>query len=178
MDKFVHSGKTPGDPPGENGIMLTNKKAILAALFVLTLAAFEYAGPSEAGRVPAKQAANVIGFKEMAETREIGQPTLNPGGKYASYVVAIPDIKSNTQREELFLASTDGQAIRRVGTPPQSSPASLQWFPDGRRFVFMLRIAGKAQIYSGDTDTAQATPVTHLAGGVDEYALSPDGRRG
>ena len=41
----------------------------------------------------------------------------------------------------------------------------------------MLRIAGKAQVYLGETETAQAKPLTRLAGGVDEYVLSPDGRR-
>jgi dipeptidyl aminopeptidase/acylaminoacyl peptidase len=131
---------------------------------------------SESSRSQSDQKARIINFKEIAEARGIGQETLSPGGNYAMYVVTIPDVITNARREELYLASTDGRSIRRIETPPQSSPESLQWLPDGRRFFFLLRIEGKAQVYSGETEAAVIKPITRLAGSVDQYVLCPDGR--
>jgi hypothetical protein len=130
------------------------------------------AGPVLVNSNPVSSAA---AFKALAETREIGQETLSPGGKYATYVVTVPDVSTNTRREELHVATTDGRRTRRMDAPPQSSPRSVQWLPDGRRFVFLLRTRGTAQIHLGGADAGWSKPITSVAGGVDECAVSPDG---
>jgi dipeptidyl aminopeptidase/acylaminoacyl peptidase len=151
-------------------------KTTLAVLTMVSLNAQVFAASITPSDRAFLETPPILGFKEIIETREISEETLSPDGRFAAYVVTIPEVKSNARRAELQLASADGRSIRLIPTPPASRPSSIQWFPDGRRFAFLLRSGGTAQIHICETETGEARAITHSAEGVDRYALRPDGR--
>jgi dipeptidyl aminopeptidase/acylaminoacyl peptidase len=150
---------------------------VLGLIGVVCLSGLGRANMDAPDGVRLKSSAPTIGFKDIAETRDFSQVTLSPGGKYAAYILNIPDVQSNSHRQELYSASDDGGEIRRIQTPQGSEIEAIQWWPDGRRFAFLLRSGGTAQVYSATSDAALIQPLTRLAGGVDQYALSPAGDR-
>jgi dipeptidyl aminopeptidase/acylaminoacyl peptidase len=116
-----------------------------------------------------------IGFQDLIEARGFSQETLGSGGRFAAYVVDHSDVKANAERQELMVASGDGQSIRSVALPVGGRASSIQWFSDGRRFAFLLQGSGKGQVQAVDAESLQMKALTDEPGGVAQFALRPDG---
>lgn len=104
----------------------------------------------------------------------VGRPAIAPDGGFAVFATSRPDLAANRNVGQLWKIELPGGAARRLtrGVADRQPLVS----PDGRRVAF-LRADGKgaAQIFIVDAAGGEPVQATDTAGGVGDYAWSPDG---
>ena len=118
-----------------------------------------------------------ITIDDLYELGWLEDPRFSPDGRQVAFVRVSVDRAGNTYRHAIWLASADGQSVRRF-TAGAKSDTTPRWRPDGRRLAFCSNRAGDAmQIYTIDLAGGEARQLTSLPQGASAPAWSPDGRR-
>ena len=99
-------------------------------------------------------------------------PSWSPDGHHVAFVKAEPHRSSVWN---VWLASPDGQTLRRVTSHSLGQPWGASWFPDGRRLAY----SREEQLVILDLESGRSTIVTSPRRGhlVRTPAVSPDGSR-
>lgn len=115
---------------------------------------------------------------DLHRVRDVSGPLVSPDGQWVVYQVAEHDPKADTTSRRLWVAHLDGSARHALPSPrPQWAPT---WGADSS--LYALRDGGEGaeagpQVWRLSLDGGPATQLTRLPDGVDEFALSPDGRQ-
>ena len=120
---------------------------------------------------------SLITIDDLYELGWLEDPRFSPDGRQIAFVRVSVDRAGNTYRHAIWLASADGESVRRF-TAGAKSDTTPRWRPDGRRLAFCSNRAGDAmQIYTIDLAGGEARQLTSLPQGASAPAWSPDGRR-
>ncbi|HEY5884669.1 MAG TPA: S9 family peptidase [Pyrinomonadaceae bacterium] len=132
--------------------------------------------------VPEKHA---ITPEDVLSLREVRDLQLSPDGKLVAFKVTEPaDPKSARapRTENIWIVSTDGSGPPRQLIPQLTYAANPRWSPDGRWLAFLSdrgepdsKPETTVQIYLVPREGGKAERVTSVAGGVANFAWSPDG---
>ena len=112
---------------------------------------------------------------DIHRLRQVSSPALAPNGDDLVYVESsiCPDPMAPQSRLMLIQVST-GRCRALTAGPKDSSP---QFAPDGGTIAFLRPGPDKAQLWLLPTSAGEAVQLTHLPGGVREFAWAPDCRR-
>jgi dipeptidyl aminopeptidase/acylaminoacyl peptidase len=108
---------------------------------------------------------------------ELTEPVLSPDGSWVAYTAQAPDLQRDQAQSLIWLVGFDGKGKRRFSPAADNSEWHARWTPDGKALVF-LSDAGDAgaQVWMRPLAGGEARQVTHIAEGVSDFDLSPDGR--
>src|SRR5712671_4594132 len=117
---------------------------------------------------------HAITFDDLIAMHRVAEAQLSPDGKLVAYTVATPDMDTNRNASNLWMAPVaGGDAIQLTRTGKDSSP---QWSPDGKSIAFLSARSGDSQVYLLSMDGGEAHPLTKLSTGADFVKWSPDGK--
>lgn len=98
-----------------------------------------------------------------------------PDGSTVLYGVTRYDLAANKGNRDLYLIpAAGGEAVALTATP--YSEYNEQWHPGGEWIGFLSAAAGSPQWYEIRPDGSGLRQVTDIAGGIANFAYSPDGR--
>lgn len=114
---------------------------------------------------------------DMLRVEDVSDPVFAPAGDRLAYVVTAPGDGDATQ-SDLWTAMWDGSQAMPLYPTIDRDEAMPRWSHDGSTFAFLRSgaDAAPAQLWAS-RDGEPPRQVTSLAGGVDNYTLSPDGRQ-
>jgi dipeptidyl aminopeptidase/acylaminoacyl peptidase len=115
----------------------------------------------------------------------IVQHAISPDGKSVAYTEARWQKATNDRKADLWIVEIDNKKTRRL-TFDRANDAFPKWSSDSKTIYFLGRrkregekrppYDGSAQVWRVDRNGGTPVPVTHGAGGVQGFDLSPDGR--
>ena len=113
--------------------------------------------------------------------RDVSSPRLSPDGNSVAFVVTRNDLEADEKKQQVFVASRDGGALRKM-TADGYSAYDPRWSPDG---VYLSFIAQRddvdenaaPQVYTLDLKGGDAEAYTAVPQGVEGHEWAPDGKR-
>lgn len=142
--------------------------ALSAAVLVLAAMSVAAAAPPTRGFRP----------DDVNRLQNVSDPVFAPDGKHLAYSVETADAGRDVFSSDLWTVALDGTPPRRLTATPHSEWQPV-YAPDGHALYF-LSDAGEDGITQVWRMTLHgggpALAVTRVPQGVDDYALSPDGR--
>lgn len=147
-----------------------------AVLNALSAAALALAGLSAS--VAAAEAPRGFRPDDLNRLQNVSDPVFAPDGKHLAYSVESADVGRDVFGSDLWTVALDGRPPRRLTDTPHSEWQPV-YAPDGRALYFLSDAGedGITQVWRMPLDgSGPAVAVTRVPQGVDDYALSPDGR--
>jgi dipeptidyl aminopeptidase/acylaminoacyl peptidase len=155
---------------------------------ILTLLAFI------AGRQLHAQAKRGIRPEDYFSFQFVSDPHISPDGNAAAYVLTTVDQKKNRREASVWLVTLDGASTPRRLSAEGFRSSSPRWSPDGKTLAFIssrnLELSDassrgsepagervRGQIYLLPMVGGEATALTKLKNGVENFQWSPDGSR-
>lgn len=114
-------------------------------------------------------------FEDLFGMKRVSDVQVSPDGTWAAYVQAEYSIDKNSSTKDIWLVSLRDGKTRRLTTSP-ASDWSPRWMPGSHDLAFLSTRGGNAQVWSISIDGGEATPLTGVYGGIDEFVLSSDGK--
>ncbi|MFM7786489.1 MAG: S9 family peptidase, partial [Gammaproteobacteria bacterium] len=110
--------------------------------------------------------------------RSVEDPQCSPDGKWIAYTVSASDVATDSRRSSLWMVSFDGTEDLQL-TLGKDADSTPRFSPDGRSIAFLsARPAdGPTQVWVLDRRGGEARALTHVAGHIEDFAWSPDGKR-
>lgn len=108
---------------------------------------------------------------DMLAMDRISDPQVSPDGEQVAFTVQVTDLEANRGRTDIWLASTDGELVRRLTTDP-AGDWNPRWSPRGHIFFLSTR-SGSAQIWEIDPAGGEASQVTDLPLDVANLEIVP-----
>ena len=115
-----------------------------------------------------------IGLDSFLALKSVGDPQLSPDGATVAFTVASPSLSDNRNVSRIWLVPTAGGAARPFSGGPGTDVAP-RWSPDGTSLAFISTRGGSAQVWRASLMGGDATPVTSLENGVNDFVWTPDG---
>lgn len=113
---------------------------------------------------------------DMLAMERVSEPVVSPDGQWVVFTKKTVDVAANKGRNDLWLASADGAALRQLTTDP-ASDSSARWSPDGKFIYFLSTRSGSSQIWRIAKDGGEAEQITKTAGDIGNMLLFPDGTK-
>ena len=113
---------------------------------------------------------------DMVAMDRISDPQVSPDGTWIAFVLRTTDLEANRGRTDLWLARTDGTALRRL-TSHDAGDSSPRFSRDGKSIWFLSTRSGSSQVWRIPTDGGEAQKVTEVPFDVENLVVSPDGER-
>jgi dipeptidyl aminopeptidase/acylaminoacyl peptidase len=113
---------------------------------------------------------------DMLRVEDVSQPEFAPDGESIAYVVTAPGDGDTTQ-SDIWMVNWDGSNPRPIYPTIDRDEANPVWSADGSTFAFLRSgpvDSPAAQLWAS-RNGEPPRQVTTLAGGVEEFTLSPDG---
>ena len=106
---------------------------------------------------------------------DITEPVFSPDGNFIAYTASTHNLEIDQTVSDLWRVSWEGDAAQLTDTPEQS-----EWAPayggDLIAFLSDATESEESQVFVMPVGGGKARQVTMLAGGVNEFAISPDGK--
>src|SRR3990172_2759187 len=123
-------------------------------------------------------------FLDVQHLRTIASPAPSPDGKWLLHTLSTPDWKEARRQTDIHLVSLQqGLASSRQMTfTTEKNETSPAWSPDGRAFAFLSNREApenaptRNQVYLMRPDGGEARRITDAKDGVQDFALSRDGK--
>ena len=137
------------------------------------------------------QAKHPFTFEDMMSLKRVGEPEPSPDGKWVLFSAVDVDLNANTRTPHIWIvplgnipASTEagkGGAPQEREIIKDQDADRPRWAPDGKRFLFVSKKDGGAQVWIADFDSAAGTvtgthKLTSIATEADGPIWSPDGK--
>ena len=128
--------------------------------------------------VAAAQTRRPLRSGDLYRIKDVRDPQISPDGAWVAYTVTTVDSAKDKSDNDIWMTSWDGATTIRV-TSSAESEGTPRWSPDDRYLAFLSgRQEGKgAQVWLLDRRGGEAQRITHVRGGVSEFAWSPDAKR-
>jgi dipeptidyl aminopeptidase/acylaminoacyl peptidase len=131
------------------------------------------AWPAQAGRAFDAGTANAL--------QRLAEPAISPDGRWVAYTLRSTDAEQDKYLTDLWLVPTEGGAAQRL-TQGGDVAGKPRW--QGSQAITFLAVRGSEddrkkgpQLWRLPRGGGEAERLTDIKGGVEDYALSPDGRQ-
>src|SRR5438270_7264980 len=124
------------------------------------------------------QAKHPFTFEDMMSLKRVGEPEPSPDGKWVLFSAVDVDLNGNTRTPHVWILPLETQPQTQGPSTAQGSPSATpasvgmtgereiikdqdadrpRWAPDGKRFLFVSKKDGGAQVWIADFDSATGT---------------------
>lgn len=119
-----------------------------------------------------------VGPEDVLHAQEVSEPQLSPDGAWVAYVVTGNDLEADEARSAIWMASRDGTQHVQL-TRPAGQTHKPRWSPDGCCLAYLAAPSGSEieQLMLLDRRGGEPRALTHVPGGVRDFAFAPDGQR-
>ena len=121
-----------------------------------------------------------LSLDDLDRLATVSDPEFSPDGEYLVYGVSTANLAEDAPQSDLWRVRWDGTERRPLTQTPKESEWLPQWSSDGQWIAFLADRGGedeKTQVWLMPAYGGEARRVTSLPGGVEDYALSADGKR-
>jgi dipeptidyl aminopeptidase/acylaminoacyl peptidase len=144
------------------------------------IAASALLGLAPLAAIAAPIAPDRFGPDDLARLAHVAEPVLSPDGARVVYSVTITNAEEDKQQSDLWRVAFDGTDRVQLTFTPKHDEWAPAWSPDGRWLAFLSDRGdddAKTQVWAMPVGGGEARALTHLPGGVGDFAWSPDGKR-
>lgn len=106
---------------------------------------------------------------------DITEPMFSPDGNFIAYTASTHNLEKDATVSDLWRVSWDGEAEQLTNTP-EFSEWALAFGGDLIAFLSDATEDEETQVFVMPANGGKSRQVTTLAGGVNEFAISPDGK--
>jgi hypothetical protein len=118
-----------------------------------------------------------IAVPDVDRIVSVRDPQRSPDGTWVTYGVSTVDVGKDTSDSDIWMVKWDGSERIRL-TSSSESESAAKWSPDGKWISFLRPDEKKkAQVWTLSRLGGEAQKLTDVAGGVADYAWSPDSAR-
>jgi dipeptidyl aminopeptidase/acylaminoacyl peptidase len=121
------------------------------------------------------QSKQPLTFERFLALKIAGDPQLSPDGSTVAFTVSEPSLQENRNVSRIWVVPAAGGPARALSTGPGSDFAP-RWAPDGRSLGFISTRAGGAQVWRVALAGGEATQLTKLESGVNDFLWARDGQ--
>jgi dipeptidyl aminopeptidase/acylaminoacyl peptidase len=118
---------------------------------------------------------------DLARLVDLTEPVFSPDGEWVAYTVTGANLDTDQPQSDLWrVRYADARGSVQLTRTPESDEWRPQWSPDGRSLAFLSDRGGEeatTQVWLMPASGGEASKLTDLPGGVEDYAWSPDGTR-
>ncbi|HET9397703.1 MAG TPA: LpqB family beta-propeller domain-containing protein, partial [Sphingomicrobium sp.] len=128
----------------------------------------------------AQPGGELFGPDDLARLATVAEPAFSPDGQQVAYSVKTTNLVADEQQSDLWRTAWHGAKPQRLTYTPDNNEWMPQFSPDGRWLAFLSDRGGedaKTQVWVMPAKGGKAKQVTKFPEGVEDFALSPDGRR-
>lgn len=140
------------------------KKALITPLFLLLATVMVFA-----------QGKRPLSVDDYFALKDLSDVHVSPDGKWVAYEVSSSDETKDEASTYIYMAPVAG------GTPVQLTSSGddekPQWSPDNKSLAFLSSRDKTRQVYLLNREGGEASPITEVAQGVDDFVWSPDGKK-
>mgnify|MGYP001176899177 CR=1 FL=1 len=159
-----------------------NKKLLFSALFGFSVILFSCSSQKESDKPVSGDFSNILSPEEIANARlspeilwkfgRVADHQLSPDGKFIIYNVTRFDAFTNKRQTLIYKGSTDGgeQVVLAEGS-------NMRWKPGTGKIGFISAESGSSQIWEMNAEGTGKIMVTNIAGGINGFEFSPDGKK-
>jgi dipeptidyl aminopeptidase/acylaminoacyl peptidase len=158
-------------------------KPLIAALLLALVAVPAIAGDAVDTTFVKTQGPHPFNVRDLVMMDRVSDPQLSPDGRYAAFGVRSTDYAANKGVNAVYVLdlAQGGQPVK-----VQDKAGSARWSTDGRSLYFVAPAKGVAQLWRLDlggkeglnlAKHAAAVQVSHTPLDINDYKLSPDGKR-
>ena len=158
-------------------------KPLIAALLLALVAVPAMAGDAVDTTFVKAQGPHAFNVRDLVMMDRVSDPQLSPDGRYAAFGVRSTDYAANKGVNAVYVLdlAQGGQPVK-----VQDKAGSARWSADGRSLYFVAPAKGVAQLWRLDlggkdglnlAKHAAAVQVSHTPLDINDYKLSPDGKR-
>ena len=123
----------------------------------------------------AAQSKQPLTFERFLALKIAADPQLSPDGSMVAFAVSEPSLQENRNSSRIWVVPTAGGPARAITTGPGSDLAP-RWAPDGRSLGFISTRAGGPQVWRVALPGGDATQLTKLESGVNDFLWARDGK--
>jgi dipeptidyl aminopeptidase/acylaminoacyl peptidase len=119
-----------------------------------------------------------IQAQDLNRLVELSAPAASADGRWIAYTVATPDVAANRNVSAIWLRAWDGSGAHQIAPAAGHGAWQAAFLADSSAVAF-LSDAGDdhlTQVWIAPVTGGAPRPVTALPGGVEDYALAPDGQ--
>ena len=116
-----------------------------------------------------------ITFEKFLALQISGDPRISPDGSTVAFALSVPSEQENRSISRIWVVPVTGGAPRALSAGPGSDMAP-RWSPDGKSVAFISTRGGTPQVWQIVLAGGDATQLTSIASGVNDFLWSPDGR--
>jgi dipeptidyl aminopeptidase/acylaminoacyl peptidase len=162
--------------------MSWNRLAVVASLALL--AGLLTGMPSRVQAEPAPARTHDITIEDYFTEAFVTDCAISPDGRYVAFAEMRWEPPAEKRNTDLWLTDARTSDTRRLTFDP-AKDENPQWSPDSRWIYFTSNrgekddpapLNGKTQVWRMSVDGGDPVAMTRLADGVDDYAISRDGR--
>ena len=148
---------------------------IIASILLCATASLAAAAESDARFTPA----------DLAKLAEVAEPVFSPDGNTVLHAVTTANLDTDQSQSDLWRVGFDGSQRLQLTRTPDSNEWRAQWSPDGQRIAFLSdrKRDGEddedatTQVWVMPASGGDASRLTALPQGVEDFVWSPDGQR-
>lgn len=123
----------------------------------------------------ANDSVNTFQSKDVFDLEVVADPQVSPDGKSILYLRRSNDIMTDSTRNNIWIASSDGKTNRPFlsGKKSFSSP---RWSPNGDRIAYLSNKEGRTQLYVQWLATGETALLSNHQSNISGISWSPDGK--
>jgi len=122
---------------------------------------------------------------DLARLADVTEPAFSADGESIAYTVTTANTTTDQLQSDLWRVRFDGGERVQLTQTPDSSEWRPQWSRDGQSLAFLSdrKVDGakdedaKTQVWTMSSRGGDARKLTDFADGVEDFALSPDGKQ-
>ncbi|MCK9460502.1 MAG: S9 family peptidase [Proteobacteria bacterium] len=122
----------------------------------------------------AAAAPRTLTVEDLYRLGRVGGLEPSPSAELVAFTVKRFDMEANRGVSHVWIADLASGAVRQL-TSGDKSDFAPRWLPDGR-LAFLSARSEPVQVFAIAVDGGEAQQLTHLPVGIDNFAVSKDGR--
>jgi dipeptidyl aminopeptidase/acylaminoacyl peptidase len=123
------------------------------------------------------QACTEIRYLDPDEVTNRSPLQLSPDGKQVAYVLQVPDVAANDNKEELYVSAV-GEKSDSIASPvlTEQLVTAAHWFPDNKHLTILVRRNGKTVLARVDSTTKAEEIIYEAKGNITDYSIDAVGK--